>query len=506
MSAGERGWLQPLYEADAMRAIDSWAIDERGVPSLDLMESAGAGLAAVAEQLAPSGRIVVVAGRGNNGGDGLVAARLLRARGRDVDVLLCGGTGERSPDSAANLERLGDPAPVELGSGGAIAADAALVIDALLGTGASGAARGAVLEAIEAIRHSGRPVLAADVPSGVDASNGEIGGLAVEAIATATFHAAKPGLWIEPGRGCAGTVSVIDIGIPAGAPVAAEAGLIGDEVLDLIPRRGVHSTKFTSGRVLVAGGSTGLTGAPCLSALAAARAGAGYVTACVPSSLSLVFESRLLEQMTLALPDEHGALGPDAVEPLAAAAQARGGALVLGPGLGRAERTAAFVREMLDTVSMPVVLDADGLNAFAGDLASLRGRAAVLTPHEGELARLLGAGSGAIIAAARLRHAREAAAQGGAVVVLKGDDTLVAAPDGRVAVSPGATPALATAGTGDVLSGVLGALLAKGLDPFEAACAGVRLHALAGVHAAERHGVDGVVASDVVESLAAVRR
>jgi len=404
------------------------------------------------------------------------------------------------------LERLGAPAPVELGDAalGVIAPDATLAIDALLGTGASGEPRGAVAAAIRAIRDSGVTVLAADIPSGVDASTGERATLAVLASATATFHAAKPGLWIEPGRGCAGRVSVVEIGIPAGGPSAAQIGLIRDEVLELIPRRGVHSTKFTSGRVLVAGGSAGLTGAPCLAALAAARAGAGYVTVCVPGSLAAVFESRLLEQMTIALPDRDGALTTDAVGPLAAAAAVHSGALVLGPGLGRAEHTAAFVRELLEAVSIPVVLDADGLNAFAGAIDAIGGRAAVLTPHEGELGRLLGVDAHTV-AAARLRHARDAAARSGAVVVLKGDDTLIAAPDGRVAVSPGATPALATAGTGDVLSGVLAAMLAKLLDPFTAACAAVRLHALAGVRAAAVHGAEGVVASDVVESLAAVR-
>jgi len=343
-----------------------------------------------------------------------------------------------------------------------------------------------------------------DVPSGVAASPGETAGAAVAAHATATFHAAKPGLWIEPGRSCAGRVSVLDIGIPPGAPASAEIGLINDEVLELIPRRGVHSTKFTSGRVLVAGGSPGLTGAPCLAALAAARSGAGYVTVCVPQSLSLVFESRLLEAMTLALPAEDGAHAPAGVASLAAAAAARGGALVLGPGLGRGEGAAAFTRAVLAAVSLPIVLDADGLHAFAGDPESLRGRAAVLTPHAGELGRLL-AIDAARVGAARLGSAREAAARAGAVVVLKGDDTLIAAPDGRVAVSRGATPALATAGTGDVLSGVVAALLAKGLEPFTAAAAAVRLHALAGVHAAVRRGGEGLIASDVIESLAAVR-
>jgi NAD(P)H-hydrate epimerase len=497
-------WLEPLYDAAQMRAIDAWAIEQRGVPSLELMENAGEGLAGMATAMAPHGRIVVVAGKGNNGGDGLVAARLLRARGREVDVLLASDAGEFSGDGAAMLERLGGEPPRELSAGAPIAADTALVIDALLGTGASGAPRGAVAAAIEVIVASGVQVLAADVPSGVDASSGEVAGIAVAASATATFHAAKPGLWIEPGRGHAGRVSVLDIGMPVGAPVAAVCGLIRDEVTGLVPRRDVHSTKFTSGRVLVAGGSRGLTGAPCLSALAAARAGAGYVSVLVPDSLSAIFESRLLEAMTIALPDAGGAHSAAGVQGAAEAAAARGGALVLGPGLGRSEGARAFAHGLLEAVSVPVVLDADGLNAFAGEIDALAGRAAVLTPHDGELGRLLGL-DGAAVAAARLGHARAAAARAGAVVVLKGDDTLVAAPDGRVAVSPGATPALATAGTGDVLAGVLAAMLAKGLEPFTAAAAAVRLHALAGVHAAVRTGGEGVIASDVIDSLAAVR-
>jgi NAD(P)H-hydrate epimerase len=497
-------WLEPLYDAAQMRAIDAWAIAQCGVPSLDLMEHAGEGLAGMATAMAPQGRIVVVAGKGNNGGDGLVAARLLRARGREVEVLLASEASEFSGDGAAMLERLTGEPPRELSAAATIAADAALVIDALLGTGASGAPRGAVATAIEAIVASGVQVLAADVPSGVDASSGEVAGVAVVASATATFHAAKPGLWIEPGRGHAGRVSVLDIGMPAGEPVAAACGLIHDEVTALIPRRDVRSTKFTSGRVLVAGGSRGLTGAPCLSALAAARAGAGYVSVLVPDSLAQIFEGRLLEAMTIALPDEEGAHTAAGVQGAAEAAAARGGALVLGPGLGRSEGARDFVHGLLGAVSVAVVLDADGLNAFAGDIDSLAGRAAVLTPHDGELGRLLGLDGGEV-AAARLGHARAAAARAGAVVVLKGDDTLVAAPDGRVAVSPGATPALATAGTGDVLAGVVAAMLAKGLEPFTAAAAAVRLHALAGVHAAVRRGAEGVIASDVIDSLAAVR-
>ncbi len=276
------GWLEPLLDAAQMRAIDAWAIGEGGVPSLELMERAGAGLAEEAERMAPEGSIATFVGKGNNGGDGLVAARLLRADGREVDVLLAADPGEFAGDARSNLERLPGPPPLALASG--VPAATVLVIDALLGTGATGAPRGEIAEAIA--MSAVAPVLAVDVPSGVDASTGEVAGVAVRAQTTVTFHAAKPGLWIEPGRDRAGRVHVLDIGIPPGAPVAADIGLMRDEVLTVIPRRGVRSTKFTSGRVLVVGGSPGLTGAPCLAAHAAARAGAGYVTVCVPASLS----------------------------------------------------------------------------------------------------------------------------------------------------------------------------------------------------------------------------
>jgi NAD(P)H-hydrate epimerase len=273
-------------------------------------------------------------------------------------------------------------------------------------------------------------------------------------------------------------------------------------VLDCIPRRQPGWTKFKSGHVLVAGGSKGLTGAPCLVAEAAMRAGAGYVTACIPGSLSLVFETRLLEVMTHALPDDDGSLSAAGAEQVLEQARRRGGALVIGPGVGRRDGAAEFARSLAAGAPVPVVLDADGLNAHAGELARLahRGAPTVLTPHAGELGRLMGVESAAI-ERERLRHVREAAQLAQSVVVLKGDDTLVAAPDGTVAVNWGASAALATAGTGDVLAGVIGAVLARGLDPFTAACAGVHLHGLAGRRAAERHGLDGVVASDVIAAL-----
>jgi hydroxyethylthiazole kinase-like uncharacterized protein yjeF len=499
--SGLPDWTTPLPDAQRMRDTDRWAIAEQGIAGIELMERAGEGLAALVAELAPDGPVAVVCGKGNNGGDGYVAARVLREAGRDVRVLTIAPVDELEGDAATNAERLpGDrPQPFDA----AALEDAVVAVDALLGTGFSGEPRGGAAEAIDALNRWAGAVVACDVPSGVDASTGEVSGAAVQAVATATFAQAKPGLWINPGKARAGAIRVIDIGIPRGAPVEApEVGLIHDaSVLALVPRRRPGWTKFTSGHVLIAGGARGLSGAPCLAAEAAQRAGAGYVTACVPASLETIFEVRLLEVMTRGLPDDGGAHTEAGVDQVLELSQ-RGGALVAGPGIGRTDGAVAFVRRLVREAEVPVVLDADGLNAHAGELGALASRRAptVLTPHEGELGRLLGIDSDAV-KARRLHHVREAAAAAEAIVLLKGDDTLVAEPGGTVAVSPGASAALATAGTGDVLSGVIGAMLARGVDPFAATCAAVRLHARAGVHAAGERGVDGVIARDVIEAL-----
>jgi NAD(P)H-hydrate epimerase len=539
-------WCSPLPDADTMRAIDRWAIEERQVPSLDLMERAGAGVAEAVEELAPNGLIAIVCGKGNNGGDGLVAARLLREAGREVRVLTVAPLSEFQGDAHANLLRLpGDPpvhvdfewalsgAPPAQATGSvdpkaspqatgpvdprAPLEGASVIVDALLGTGFAGRPRGNVAAAIGAIHSAaaiadivGRDeplVVSVDVPSGVDASTGA-GVDTLWATATVTFHTAKPGLWIHPGKAHAGKVRVLDIGIPRGAPVDDVAiGLIGARVLNGLPRRGAASTKFSSGHVLVAGGSRGLTGAPRLSALAAMRAGAGYVTACVPASQQpIVASGGPPELMTRGLPDEDGAHSAAGVDAVLRAAE-RGGALALGPGLGRSPGACAFARELVQRAEVAIVLDADGLNAHAGRLGALRARkeATVLTPHAGELARLLECAS-ADVECERLHHVRAAAELSHAVVVLKGDDTLIADPTGRVAVSPGGSPALATAGSGDVLTGVIAALLAQDLDPFRAAAAGVWVHAAAGRAAARRVGAaEGVIASDVIAALPAAR-
>ena len=496
-------WLDPLFDAAEQRTLDEWAIGDRGIPGLELMERAGTGLADLVDELAPSGRIVAVCGKGNNGGDGFVAARLLRDRGREVDVLLLGDVAELRGDARANAERLPGSPP---GPFAAAALDgAAAIIDAILGTGFSGEPREPADGAIAAINDAGAGggacVVACDVPSGVDASTGEVSGAAVAARATATFHAAKPGLWIDPGKTHAGEVRLIDIGIPDGGPGEPQVGLISDRVTDRIPRRGRASNKFAAGSVLVCGGSLGLTGAPCLASESSMRSGAGYVTACVPASLNVIFESRLLEVMTVPLPDTGGSFEPWGVEKVLERAD-RVDTLVLGPGLGRASGAQEFALQLARAAPVPLVLDADGLNAHAGSLGLLADReaATVLTPHAGELARLLETDSQAI-AARRLQSARRAAREAQAIIVLKGDDTIVAAPDGRAGVNRGGAPALATAGTGDVLSGVIGAFLAKRMDAFHAACAGVLVHAHAGQLAAQEIGPEGVIASDVIAAL-----
>jgi len=330
--------------------------------------------------------------------------------------------------------------------------------------------------------------------------------VAVRAAATATFHAGKPGLWIAPGKSHAGDVRTVEIGIPPGGPASASIGLIEPRVVDLVPTRGHDSTKFSAGQVLVCGGSMGLTGAPCMSSEAAMRAGAGYVTALIPASLDPIFEAALLEVMTVPLPDEGGSLTVAARDEVLERC-ARADAMVLGPGLGRAPDSFELARSLAGSAPVPLVLDADGLNAHAGRLEALSKREAqaVLTPHAGELARLLGTDSSEV-AAHRLQAARSAAVAARAILLLKGDDTLVAEPGGRVAVSRGGVPALATAGTGDVLSGVIGSFLAKRMDPFTATCAAVFLHAAAGRLAAQEIGPEGVMAHDVIERLPAALR
>jgi NAD(P)H-hydrate epimerase len=475
-------WLSPLYDAEAMRAVDRWAIEEQGIAEADLIETAGTALAEAVAELAPDGPVRIICGKGNNGGDGLVAARHLSGMGYEVEALEL-FSGEIPGALDAWLEGAG------------------VVVDAIFGTGFSATPREPAGAAIEAINRCGAPVVACDIASGVDASTGEVAGLAVEADLTVSFHAAKIGQRVAPGKGHTGELRVVPIGIPGEAPGEPVAGTIEPSVLALAPRRGSRSTKFSSGQVAIAGASRGLTGAVQMSSLAAIRAGAGYATVAVPAELEPIFEAAQPEVMSVGCPGGDGCLAPASLKAVLRTFE-RAAAGVLGPGMGRDPGSVELARDAAAAIEAPLVIDADGLNAFAGEIKLIAGRKAptILTPHAGELGRLLDRPSGEI-AAHRLASAREAALAAGAVVVLKGDDTIVT--DGeRVAVNALSSPALATAGTGDVLSGITAALLARGLDPFAAACAAVLAHARAGRDAAARIGAaESVIAGDVIGSI-----
>jgi ADP-dependent NAD(P)H-hydrate dehydratase / NAD(P)H-hydrate epimerase len=475
-------WLKPLYDAEGSRAVDAWAIEEQGIASAQLMETAGTALAEAVASLSPQGPVRIVCGKGNNGGDGQIAARQLRRTGFAVETVEL-WSGDLPEDLDTWLA----------GSGA--------VVDAIFGTGFSGVPRDPAVAAIEAINRCGAPVVACDIASGVDASTGEVAGAAVEADLTVSFHAAKLGQRIAPGKWHTGELRVVAIGIPPGAPSKPAGGVIDPAVLALAPRRGPRSTKFSSGQVAIAGGSRGLTGAVRMSSLAAIRAGAGYATVAVPAELEPVFEAGEPEVMSVGCPGGDGCLAPASAKAVLRTFE-RAAAGVLGPGMGRDPGSVELAGEVVGAIEAPLVIDADGLNAFAAHLGPVAARegATVLTPHAGELGRLLGRDSEEVDAH-RLACAREAAWAAGAVIVLKGDDTIVS--DGeRVAVNAISAPALATAGSGDVLSGIVAALLARGLEPFAAACAAVVAHARAGRDAAARVGaVESVIASDVIDSI-----
>jgi NAD(P)H-hydrate epimerase len=441
---------EPLYTAGEMRAAEERYPDYPAtVP--DLMDRAGRAVATEVAARYPDAQFVaVVCGGGSNGGDGRIAAEILERMGRDTRIVEPGGELPRCD----------------------------VVIDALFGTGFRGEPRPDAAALIEAVNAAGSPVVAVDVPSGVDASTGEIAGPAVRAAVTVTMHAPKVGLHVAPGRFHAGEVVVADIGLEH---VETSARLVGPEVLRLVPRRGDRDNKYTAGSVLVVGGAPGMTGAACLAAEAALRADAGYVAVCAPREALPVIETRLLEPVKRPLEDVF-----DAVD--------RAGALAVGPGLGRDRKE--LVGRLLAEVDRPAVVDADALF----ELEPFR-RAAptVLTPHSGELARLLGRES-TWVDAHRLEALRLTVERFGCVVLLKGADTLIGAPGEGVLVRAANTPALATAGTGDVLTGVIAAFLAKGLDARLAAAAGAVAHGHAAARTRHR---TGMIASDVVAALPA---
>jgi NAD(P)H-hydrate epimerase len=445
-------------------------------------------------------RAVIVCGRGNNGGDGFVAARYLAAWGMGVAVLLLEPGAELREPAAGNLARLRGSRvrvrPWSASTGTRELSRADVAIDAIFGTGFGGLPEGAPAEAIDAIAGSGRPVVAVDVPSGVDGATGAVAGGAVRADLTVTFGAAKPGLVLYPGAGLAGVVEVADIGFPPELVVSDLALVDAADVAAWIPPRAPDTHKRAAGYAVVVGGSRAMSGAVGLMAGGAYRAGAGLVGVALPLSILAVVQGAVREAVFAPLPETDAGTIAGTSDRLAEML-AQAGSMAVGPGMTADERTASWIRELVREAEVPVVVDADGLNAFAGRVTELADRKAehlVLTPHAGEFSRLVGGDAGAD----RVARVRELAAETRAVVLLKGSRTLVGAPDGRVRVNPTGGPFLATGGTGDVLTGMIAGLLARGLAPHDAASAAAYVHGVAGAMAAEASG-DGATAGDVLD-------
>jgi ADP-dependent NAD(P)H-hydrate dehydratase / NAD(P)H-hydrate epimerase len=491
-----------LYTAEEMSRADRRA-QELGIPGLLLMERAGAGMARVAcEAFAPA-KALVVAGGGNNGGDGFVVARELHRAGVEVAVLHTKEAYEGDPGTNfAVLRNFGvrfvaeEDLEAELDG-------TDLVIDALLGTGFSGEVREREARIIERINGSAAPVLAVDVPSGVDGATGEVQGMSVRADVTVCAHAVKVGCVVSPGREHAGEVVAVDIGIPPEADV--KSSLVWTEEGSLrgrIPRTTEPAHKYSAGALLVVAGSRHTTGAPQMVIRGAERTGCGIVFLATAEGSAPSVDLELTEALVLGVPeDEEGYMTSSALEEILKLAE-RISALAVGPGMGVGEEGRRLVEGILKEVESPILLDADAIANLAGtDVLSKRDAPTVITPHAGELGRLLERGAKEV-SAHRLRSARDAAEAHGCCVLLKGSDTLVVEGE-KVAVNSTGNVALATAGTGDILSGVIGALLSRGMDAYEAARAGAWAHGRAAELWAEETGwpAESMIATDLLDFL-----
>ncbi len=507
-----------ILTAEAMREVDRAAIEDLGIPSLVLMENAAIGVVeALGQAFGDAESVAVFCGPGNNGGDGLAVARHLVVRGWEVRVFLVTGGRELSGDAAVQLDicRKAEVPILEVASGDGLAAaveaaaECDVVVDALFGTGLSRPLEGLFAQAVEAVNSLPAPCVAVDLPSGLAGSQARPIGPHVRADLTVTFAAPKMAHVFPPAADAVGEMVVTDLGIPPRLveEVEEESGdlhlLMGEELAELLPEREPGSHKGDYGHALIAAGSPGKAGAAILAARAAVRAGAGLVTAAVPEPILQTVDLGSVESMTLGLPaGDAGQIAERAADVLLDAAEGKT-ALALGPGLGQEPATAAAIRRIVLECPLPLVIDADGVNAFAGRAGDLARRKAetILTPHPGELGRLLGI-STAQIQEDRLAAARGAAEETGAIVVLKGHLTLVAS-GAAVFVNPTGNPGMATGGTGDVLTGLLAGLLAQGLDALDATLLAVYLHGLAGDLAASRLGEAPLAAGDLIEILPA---
>ena len=515
-----------LYTALEAQSIDRHAIGTLGMDAAALMETAGRSLAAAALEMlgAPAGkRVVLLIGKGNNGGDGLVAARVLYDAGASVFLALSEPLAVMDPEEGAVTDRDDADLPpalrnlrialamgIPMGSGSPFCPGEwdrpDLCIDALLGVGASGPPRGSIVVMVHEANYLSCPVLSADIPTGLDATTGAVEGECVRADATVTFGVGKVGLFSEPGAQYAGKVTVVDIGVPAasvGSAHPSAALLDREQVRQWLPNRPASANKGTFGSVLIAAGSAGMMGAAAFCSRSAMRSGAGIARLVVPEGLLLHANAMTPEIICVGVPGSR--LGPDALAPILEHS-ARSGSFAIGPGIGTDDSAAALLEAVLAEIKTPMVIDADALNLLSGHMewiGKLRAPA-VLTPHPGEMARLLGSTTGQV-QAARIESARKLAVERGVVVLLKGSATVIASPGGEIWINPTGNSGMATAGAGDVLTGLIAGLIARGMPVDRAACAGAFIHGLAGDLAMCIRGRAGMLASDILEQLPAAQ-
>ena len=503
-----------------MAELDRMAIEQYGIPSLVLMENAGRSCAErilrILHEKVPipeEASVAVVCGRGNNGGDGMVIARHLQNRGVYVELFLLSEEDQLSPDARTQfeiLQKLDVERKIIRDLEGVedlrhFLEEVHLCVDAILGTGLSSPLEGIVREVVETINLSMATVFAVDIPSGIDATSGRILGEAIRADYTGTFGLLKLGQVLLPGSIHCGETDVYDIGIPSKA--VFDAG-IKTEVLEERVVKSMFSIrppdfhKGDAGRVFIVGGSHGMTGAPCLAGQAAMRMGAGLITVVVPESLRPVVESKLLEVMAMGIPDGGtGTFRAEAVPELLRRIS-RADFVVVGPGLGAYEGAAEFIAALLPQIRVPFLLDADGLNALAGQLSVLRSLKApcIVTPHPGEMSRLTGESIEAI-EASRIGSALHVAEEEGVTVILKGARTVIATPKGDIFINTTGNPYMASGGMGDALSGIVAALASQGLSPTDASCAGVFLHGMSADILVRRFPMSPLSATDVIENI-----
>lgn len=510
-----------IVTAKEMQALDRKTVEEHGIPSLRLMENAGLRLFEEIRRL-PGGikekTVTIVAGKGNNGGDGLVVARHLKKAGAAVTVYLLADESDLSRDAKASLTAYKKirgkfylKSAFDSKALHARLAESDLVIDAIFGTGLSSPVKGPAKDAVEAINAAGKFVVSIDLPSGINADTGEVMGAAVAADLTVALALPKLGLFLYPGVEHAGAMRVADIGIPDELVDRLKTGielLTENRMRALLPRRPIAAHKGSFGHTAVIAGSVGKTGAAVMAGLSALRTGAGMVTLALPESLEAAMPNRPWEIMTLPLPEtvDHS-ISLSAEKTIMRFLEGKAAAAI-GPGLSTQSETQELIRALVKQTEIPMVLDADGLNAFAGKAALLSrpGPPLILTPHPGEMSRLSGLGAEKI-EKNRLETARRFSQEYRVCLVLKGAKTVIAEPSGQLSINPTGNPGMATAGTGDVLTGIIAGLLSQGVANASAAKLGVYLHGMAGDIAAERRGEAGLIAGDLIEQIpAAIRK